>query len=173
MMDAGEMPVVNIRAMEPEDVDFLYEMENDVSVWATGSNNVPYSRHILLEYVTRQTADIYADRQVRLVVEDKREQRVGLIDLFNFDPRHHRAELGILIAGSQRRKGLAKAAVLKMLEYARKVVRLHQVYAVVAEDNKPCVQLLKGVGFQGDRVLEDWLFTDGGYKSALFLQIFL
>lgn len=173
MMDKEDMPFVHIRALEPEDVDFLYEMENDINVWTAGGNNVPYSRSLLLEYITRSTGDIYADKQVRLVVENKNGQRVGLIDLFNFDPCHRRAELGILIAGAQRRKGLAMAAVIKMLDYAKRVVRLHQVYAIVAEDNKPCVGLLQGVGFQGDVVLNDWLLEDGKYKPALFLQIFL
>ena len=36
--------VVRLRAMEPEDLDALYRIENDRDVWDVGENNVPYSR---------------------------------------------------------------------------------------------------------------------------------
>ena len=39
--------IVRLRAMEPEDLDFLYAMENDKEVWDVGCTNVPYSRYVL------------------------------------------------------------------------------------------------------------------------------
>ncbi len=60
-----------LRALEPEDLDFLYEMENDESLWEVGSTNVPYSRQMLLDYIATACADIYADRQVRFIIETK------------------------------------------------------------------------------------------------------
>lgn len=88
---------IRLRALEPEDLDFLYEMENDESLWEVGRTNVPYSRQVLLDYITTATADIYTDKQVRLIVENELQEAVGIIDLMNFDPRHQRAELGIVI----------------------------------------------------------------------------
>ena len=32
---------IHLRALEPEDLDFLYEMENDESLWEMGGTNVP------------------------------------------------------------------------------------------------------------------------------------
>ena len=43
---------IHLRALEPEDLDFLYEMENDESLWEVGNTNVPYSRQVLLDYIT-------------------------------------------------------------------------------------------------------------------------
>ena len=88
---------IRLRALEPEDLDFLYEIENDESLWEVGGTNVPYSRQVLLDYITTATADIYIDKQVRLIVENEQQEAVGIIDLMNFDPRHQRAELGIVI----------------------------------------------------------------------------
>lgn len=88
---------IRLRALEPEDLDFLYEMENDESLWGMGCTNEPYSRQVLLDYITTATADIYTDKQVRLIVENEQQEAVGIIDLMNFDPRHQRAELGIVI----------------------------------------------------------------------------
>ena len=77
---------VRLRALEPEDLDMLYAMENDHEVWNVGENNVPYSRYVLHDYIANATADIYADRQVRMMVENVDGECVGVVDLVNFSP---------------------------------------------------------------------------------------
>ena len=164
---------VRLRAIEPEDVDFIYDMENDVSIWGTGQNNVPYSHAFLMDYITSSRADIFADQQVRLIVENEEGERIGMADLYDFEPRHNRAELGILIARPYRRKGYASAAVRKLCEYGRNIVHLRQIYAVVAKNNTACLEMLKSIGFQGDTLLKEWLYNGREYEDAYFLQSFL
>ena len=65
-----ELPQAILRAMEPEDLDILYRIENDFELWAVGATNVPYSRYALHEYIASASGDIYTDRQVRLIIED-------------------------------------------------------------------------------------------------------
>ena len=40
-------PKVRLRAIEPEDLDTLYKIENDRTLWGIGPTNVPYSRFAL------------------------------------------------------------------------------------------------------------------------------
>ena len=54
-------PIVHLRAIEPEDLDFLYRIENDVKLWNVGITNVPYSRYALHDYVANASGDIYTD----------------------------------------------------------------------------------------------------------------
>ena len=108
---------IRLRALEPEDLDFLYEMENEESLWEMGCTNVPYSRQVLLDYITTATADIYTDKQVRLIVENEQQEAVGIIDLMNFDPRHQRAELGIVIKKEHQHQGLAQLAIRLLMQY--------------------------------------------------------
>ena len=63
-------PLTSLRAIEPEDLDLLYRIENDTALWAVGTSNVPYSRYLLHDYVAHATADIYTDRQARLMVDN-------------------------------------------------------------------------------------------------------
>lgn len=93
-------PPVSLRAMEPEDLDTLYTLENDRTVWGVSATNVPYSRSVLIDYITSSKSDIYADGQVRLMVDNEEGETVGTVDLTNFDPKHRRAELGIAIKKS-------------------------------------------------------------------------
>lgn len=167
------MPVVRLRAMEPEDLDALYRIENDRDVWDVGENNVPYSRYILHDYIANASADIYADKQVRMVVENEKGQLVGVADVVNFCPSHARAEVSIVICREHRKKGYARAAIRQIMDYALRTLHLHQLYAVVREDNMPSLNLFSSLGFKSKMVLEDWLFDGKDYHNAVVMQFFL
>lgn len=167
------MAVVRLRAMEPEDLDALYRIENDRDVWDVGENNVPYSRYILHDYIANASADIYADKQVRMVVENEEGQLVGVADVVNFCPSHARAEVSIVICREHRKKGYARAAIRQIMEYALRTLHLHQLYAVVREDNMPSLNLFSSLGFNSKTVLDDWLFDGKDYHNAVVMQFFL
>lgn len=167
------MAVVRLRAMEPEDLDALYRIENDRDVWDVGENNVPYSRYILHDYIANASADIYADKQVRMVVENEEGQLVGVADVVNFCPSHARAEVSIVICREHRKKGYARAAIRQIMEYALRTLHLHLLYAVVREDNMPSLNLFSSLGFKSKMVLEDWLFDGKDYHNAVVMQFFL
>lgn len=161
---------IRLRAMEPEDLDLLYSIENDPDCWGVSTTNVPYSRYVLHDFVARSSGDIYTDRQVRLIVELDDGTPVGLADLMNFDPRHMRAEVGIIIARHYRRRGYASQAMRLMADYARRIIHLHQLYAVISTDNEASLALFNKIGFDASVRLSDWLYDGKTYHSAVLLQ---
>jgi len=158
--------------MEPEDLELLYQVENDREVWDVGVTNVPYSRYVLRDYIAKSSGDIYTDRQVRLMVEDTDGQTVGIVDLLNFDPANRRAELGVLIRKELRHQGYAMAALKELLAYARKTLHLHQVYAFVSKDNEYSLRLFRRLGFEESGQLQHWLFDGSDYRDAVIMQFF-
>ena len=158
--------------MEPEDLDVLYQIENDPGTWCVGIVNVPYSRYLLHDYIANATGDIYTDKQVRLMIENVEGACVGMVDLVNFDPRHSRAEVGVVIQERYRRRGYATEALRLALDYAREVVHLHQVYVVVSVENEVSLKLFKSLGFEDGAVLKDWLYANDTYREAYLLQYF-
>lgn len=167
------LPLVRLRAMEVEDLDCLYLMENDETVWSASPTSVPYSRQVLLDYIVSSHCDIYMDRQVRLMAENDGGEVIGIVDLVNFDPCHGRAEVGIVIKNGCRHVGYGRAAMLKVIDYAKNVIQLHQIYAIVAQNNESCLKMLKDVGFQLSMTLREWLKIQGKYEDAYFFQYFL
>lgn len=162
--------IVRLRAMEPEDLDFLYAMENDKEVWDVGCTNVPYSRYVLHDYIANASNDIYADGQVRMVMEDRSGNRVGLVDVFNFDASNRRAEVSVVVMTEYRGRGLARDAVRQVCHYALRTLHLHQLYAIIATDNVASQQLFSETGFTGRNVLKEWLFDGMTYKDAIVMQ---
>ena len=91
------LPDIKLRALEPEDLDWLYELENDRSLWDVGSAPMHYSRFALRQYIAAQPQDFFRDGELRLVVEaDGQENPVGLVDLTNYSALDRRAEVGIV-----------------------------------------------------------------------------
>ena len=166
-------PQVRLRAIEPEDLDLLYQIENDTRLWNVGTTNVPYSRYTLHDYIATSSDDIFADRQVRLMIENEAAQTVGICDLVRFDPQHLRAEAGIVIIGQHRRHGYALAALHQLAHYALRVVHLHQLYAVIASDNEAATKLFLQAGYQQQALLLDWLFDGHDYCDVRLMQRFL
>ena len=167
-----QLPSIHLRALEPEDLEMLYRIENDDALWRVGITNVPYSRYVLHDYIANTHSDIYSDKQLRMMIEDGEHKVVGIIDLVNFDPRHQRAEVGIVIVSERRRQGFATAAMHEIRHYAAEILHLHQLYVVVACDNLPAIQLFRDEGFDTEIPLHDWLMTGDKYQDAVLMQTF-
>ncbi len=164
------LPQIRLRAIEPEDLDLLYRIENDARLWNVGATNVPYSRYTLHDYIANSSDDIYVDRQVRFVVDNEEGETVGIADLVHFDPQHLRAEAGIVILDAQRHKGYASAALEELCHYSLRVLHLHQLFAVVDKKNDAAMILFEKSGFSHQAVLKDWLFDGRCYHDTILMQ---
>lgn len=166
---------VSLRAPEPEDLELLYQWENDTSVWLAGNTLTPFSRYILRQFIENSHKDIYETRQQRFMIDlhiKVIEQAIGTIDLFDFDPFHERAGIGILIINKEfRDKGYASEALEALINYSFEILKLHQLYANVNKDNASSLKLFKKHGFiiSGER--KEWNKTSKGRKDEYFLQL--
>ncbi|GAB2950792.1 GNAT family N-acetyltransferase [Hymenobacter coalescens] len=166
---------IYLRALEANDLAFLYAIENDASVWGLASDTLmPVSHYALQRYLDNAAADFYEVRQLRLVIcTTADDAAVGTLDLFNFEPHHRRAAVGIMVLGEQRRRGYAAAALRLLLLYARKTLHLHQVYCTIAVRNKASLRLFRACGFRRVGVRQQWFSTDAGWEDAVEMQCVL
>lgn len=170
-MDKIKNHNISLRALEPEDLEFLYDTENDPDFWEVSNTQVPYSRHLLKKYLNNSHQDIYEAKQLRLVIiNSKTGERLGFTDLFDFQPQHHRAGIGILILRKFQQKGYATEALKVFLSYAFTKLDLHQIYAHIPTDNQESVKLFEKIGFKKIGFFEDWLRINQTYKSVYFYQ---
>ena len=96
---------------------------------------------------------------------------VGTLDLFEYDPLHGRAGLGILIYDRDDRcRGYAADAVERLCRYARERLRMHQLWCNVGADNTASLGLFRKLGFREVGTKRDWLWTPDGYRDEVMLQ---
>ncbi len=166
---------IRLRALEPGDVEVLYAWENDTSVWRVSNTLTPFSKFQLEEYVLSTQNDIYAARQLRLMIvipgQGVEETPVGTIDLFDFDPFHLRAGIGILIREPFRSKGFALEAMQVLIRYAFVTLRLHQLYCNITPDNEASLHLFGKTGFQKCGLKKDWINDGVKWRDEWMLQL--
>ena len=132
---------VKLRAPEPEDLDCMFRFENIVDLWDISNTTGPYSRFHLKQYIEQTQNDLFTDRQLRLMIENRDRQVVGIVDICNFDPLHSRAEVGIVIDETQRRKGIGRQALFLLEDHCFHYLGIHQLFAYVESANTPCRKL--------------------------------
>ncbi len=163
---------VTLRGVELSDVDFMYKVENDRRNWQESGTIQPFSAYLLSRFVDSQGSDIYATRQLRLMVETKGGEVVGMVDLFEFDPQNHRAGVGIFIAESHRNRGYGAEAMQLLEGYCRSTLQLHQLWCGVAVSNLPSISMFERLGYQRCGVRQEWTWRDGGYEDEIMFQRF-
>lgn len=162
---------IYLRALEQRDLDFLYELENNTSVWEVSGTVTPYSKDVLQLYLDSAHRDIYDVKQLRLVICSKDNKVVGLIDVFDFEPNHNRAGIGIIVLDEgQRNRGIGSEAIMLLCTYLFNVLGLKQIYANILEENAPSLHLFKKLGFQEIGVKKDWVRFKDTYKNEVLLQ---
>lgn len=192
-----EGELIRLRAVEPEDAELIHTWENDPDIWAVSGTTEPFSHEQIRQFVERQLRgeDLFRSGQLRLMIEtrgasegarDKIEapetegkigtephsaRTVGTVDLFEYDPLHSRAGLGILIYGSENlRRGYARDAVETLCRYARERLRLHQLWCSVTADNTASLELFRKAGFIESGTRRDWLWSPEGYLDEILFQ---
>lgn len=162
---------IYLRALEQSDLDFLYRLENDTDVWEVSGTTTPYSKHTLQLYLDNSHRDIYDVKQLRLCVCDTTDAVVGLIDLFDFDPKNKRAGVGIIILADQNKnKGYGTEALELLCGYSKVTLELHQLYCSILEDNQASIHLFSKLGFKKIGVKKDWISSNGEFKNEIFYQ---
>ena len=164
--------ICRLRALEPSDLDVMYGWENDTDVWRVSGTLAPFSRHSLSRLIEEQQFDIYATRQMRLVVESMAGDVVGAVDIFEFDPQNLRAGVGVIISPEYRKMGYATDALLALEWYAIQVLHLHQLWCSVTSNNIASRNLFRRLGYVQCGVRQDWILTpQGGIAELLFQKL--
>lgn len=166
------MEGIILRAPEPDDVDTMYRLENDRSVWPCGFTRAPMSRHLISEYVGSYSADPFGQGQLRLIIELD-GVAVGVADLYDVDALNRRAGVGIVVEEAYRGKGIAREALRKLAGYCGCELGLHQLYAVVAASNTPSRSLFTECGYRISGCLRSWVRTGRSYGDAYIYQLML
>jgi len=164
---------IYIRALEPNDLEFVYAMENDQSIWEVSNTQTPYSRFLVKQYLENAQQDIYEAKQLRLAIcQDQDFPALGLIDLFDFDPKNNRAGVGIVIQGNENRKhNIGSEALELLIRYSFHHLNLNQLYANIGTENVASIALFTKFGFQKIGTKKDWTLVNGVYKDEAIFQL--
>ncbi len=171
-MITGEKIV--LRALELSDIDLLYKWENDRTSWHLSNTLTPFSRFSLEQYIMSTDQDIFAVKQLRLMIDKtgtNGKKCIGAIDLFEFDPANKRAGIGILINENERNKGFASESLRLLVQYCFSTLELHQLYCNIETANTGSLKLFQNQGFKIVGNKKDWIRKNNQWTDEYFLQL--
>ena len=159
-----------IRAAEPKDASLIYKWENDQEIWRVSETYMPYSLYQIEEFLLNNS-DLFSIRQIRFIIERKEDNKnIGCIDLYDFDPIHMRAGVGILLQKEFRNQGYAKAALELLIDYCFKTLMLKQIYCLIDVLNTDSINLFTKIGFTQCGLRKEWIRTPNGFIDEIELQ---
>lgn len=162
---------LSLRAVEPADLDLLFMLENDADRRQSSFTTAPASRQMIWQYINDYQADIFAEKQLRLIICDNADgSAIGSIDISDFDARDRRGFVGICLLESKRGQGFGSEALALLCDYARLTLGMHQLAAVIAIDNEASKALFDAAGFVTAGRLRSWLRTANHYTDVLLYQ---
>ena len=162
---------INLRALEPEDLNFLFSVENNESHWEISNTQMPFSKYILQKYIENSHQDIYEAKQYRFVICNIKNTPVGMIDLFDFNPQHQRVGIGILITKAYQDKGYGFEALEMIIDYVFTYLNVHQIFANITSDNLKSISIFEKFNFKKVGVKKDWIYTKSTFKDEILYQL--
>jgi diamine N-acetyltransferase len=148
---------IYLRALEKADIEILYTIENDRSVWQISNTLTPFSKDILSQYLENAYQDIYTTKQLRLLIcLNETNEPIGTIDLFEFEPLHQRIGIGVLVFENYRKNGYAFDSIELVKEYAFNTLLVNQLYCNIGATNTSSQLLFKKCGFTEIGIKKQW-----------------
>lgn len=170
-MSSKNTHTVRLRALEPEDLELIYLLENECNDPTVAATSVPVSHYVVKQYLETTSHDLFVDGALRLVIENNDGVAVGTVDLTDFNPQHSRAEIGLTILQAHQGKHYGRMAMEAVEEYAHRHC-IHQLYCIISNQNEGAQRLFHLLKYNVTATLPDWLQTPEGYISAtLFSKI--
>lgn len=164
---------IRLRQVEPSDSHLIYKWENDTQLWHVSDTIAPFSLYQIEQFIL-SSEDIFTSKQSRLMIdciEMDQIMPIGAIDIYDFDPIHHRAGVGIIIESEARQKGYAYEALQLLEAYCFRFLHLHQIYCLISVENQASISLFTKLGYSLVGTRKDWLFIDGKYVDQLQFQL--
>jgi diamine N-acetyltransferase len=163
---------IYLRSPEERDADVLYTWENNTNYWQVSNTIVPYSKFSLEQYLLSAHLDLFTNKQLRLIICTKQHLAIGCIDLFDFDPHHNRAGIGILIDESHQGSGYASDALNTLIDYCFNILFLNQIYCSIGINNEKSLSLFKKHHFQLIGIRKAWnKISKNQFEDEYLLQL--
>lgn len=162
--------IVSLRAVEPNDVNLLYQWENEMQLWQVSCTQIPFSKFIFEEFINA-SQDIYTSKQLRVMIcNAENTTTLGCIDLYEYEPQHSRCGVGLYIHNSHRGKGYASEAVSLIVQYCFNILFLNQLHTTVNSNNIESLKVFEKNGFEKVGTLKEWQKIKANEYQDVFLM---
>ena len=165
-------PTIYLRALEPEDLELLYTIENAPDLWSVSNNDGPYSRFALKQYIASQPASIFECGMIRLIAcLRESDKAIGIVDLIDYSALHQRAEVCVALLKEEQQRGYGKCILQELEVWAIKKYKLRILYAYTMADAEAAgKKLFASMGYNEQGVMREWHYNGKTFADIAIFQ---
>ncbi len=141
-----------LRNLKESDIDILYKVENDKTLWKYSNQKEGFTKKILKKYIKIASVEnLFSANQKRFVIQGFDSTVKGFIDLYDYNAEKRNAFVGIVILKKFRNKGIGTRS-LKLLEKVSESHGIKELNVKVNPVNIFSIKLFKRCGFREIKV---------------------
>jgi [ribosomal protein S5]-alanine N-acetyltransferase len=157
-----------LRRMEHKDIDDIFQMREDSRMHEYTDTKPDNSLEETKAYIDKMNKGVDENKWVIWAIENKESKKViGSISIWNIDMEQRSGELGYGIIPDYQGKGLMKEALLSVIDYAFKIMKLRALDAYTEETNVESYQLLENCKFEKVNKVDD----QGSYSNRVYHMV--
>lgn len=106
-----------------------------------------------------------------ITLKEEPGKLLGVIGLWRIMKEHYRAEIGYMLRPEHWRKGITKEAILKVIDYGFKELKLHSIQGNISAINIASAKTLESTGFVREAFFKEDFFFDGKFEDTAIYSI--
>jgi ribosomal-protein-alanine N-acetyltransferase len=162
-----EGKIINLRAMEPEDISLVSEWLNNLEFQG---QYTPLIQRSKTEFFKR-FSDISEDHK-EFIIEKKDSTKIGLIIYFLVQGGpYHLLEIGYYMIMSERRHGYCTEAVQVFTDFLFLSKAIERIQATTSSKNAASQRVLQKAGFSEEGIIRKGVFMKGEYIDVTLFSI--
>ncbi len=162
-----------LRRLIKEDAEQIYKMRSHKDVMKfIGKKPITTMQeamdffHLVNDSLENNTGITWA-----MTLIDSPEKMIGTIGLWRLIKEHFRAEIGYMLLPEYWKKGLAKEAAVKVIEYGFVEMKLHSIEAHIHPRNTASATLLESTGFIREAYFKEDFFFNGAFEDTAIYSL--
>jgi ribosomal-protein-alanine N-acetyltransferase len=161
---------LTLRRMNYDDMNHLFEMRKDPRMNEHTDTKLEENIDETKAYIDKMNKGIDDNKWIIWAIEHKGEKKlIGTISIWNINAEEKSAELGYGITPEYQGQGLMKEALLAVVEYGFKDMRLKALEAYTEENNIKSIKLLDSCNFiEVNRVDDEGFFNKRIYHMIVY-----
>lgn len=156
-------------SIHPDDASFTYRLRSARYDHSCELMISPRPTTLEREREWIQQMPTQVDRVYFLVKSKADHKPVAYVFLSQIEMMHRRAHVGVIVDPDCRGRGVGRAAVRFIVDYATQHLNLRKLYAHVLKDNAASLQLFESLGFVAEGTLKEYHYSCGRYQDVHIL----
>lgn len=162
---------IYLRFIQESDLEEYYAFLQDPEMNRLTGSQKEFTRVEIVDWIKKISLK-HEDRIDLMIMLKETDELLGEVVLNEIDPINRSANIRIGIQGTHHRgKGYGTEAIISMLRYGFKTVKLHRIHLGVYAFNPRAIHVYEKIGFQREGIQRDATYLDGKFHDMIIMSI--